>query len=645
MIGNLLSDQPTVKRTSSMVPPGMGELNYLQSLIAGMINQEANTWSSPTFVGLTLTGLTASLPIVTNASKALASVSYAAFKSSLAIAQADVAGLTTASSPTFAGMTVTAGSGAGKVWTSDAGGAGSWASPAAPAAHVLDGALHTVSGETAGYFLKALSATTFGFAAHGLIYSDVGAEVAGAVSTHNSSASAHGFTTAGKALANLANPSAITFPRVNADNTATLLSASDFRTAIGAGTSSFDGAYSSLSGKPTLGTAAAQDVGYFDLSGVAAGAVSAHAALITGVHGLVFTAAKALTLQKSMTLTAADDTGVYTFPTGTSTLLATTGSPAAMVVASQATGDLLYASSATAWARAGIGAPGQVWTVNVGGTLPGWANAASGSHTLVDTNNTVSGRTAGQMLRATAATTYGWTTNTWPDTAAIGTILYASAANVISALAAGATTQILVGGGAAAPVWTAATGTDAPVRAGSPTFTGTVGAAAITTSGVLTISLADSGPGDNVYAASIINLETTAGRSYGLFLKGGSNSGDHALFIKDSSGNNLFRVSGLGVCAVLGGSTSNYWLLSALSMGYSGTDSWIQSGGASATASLLLNPSGGNVGIGTASPTSLLQVVGLPTYGSNALAKAAGLTVGACYIVTGAIYSGVCIVV
>jgi hypothetical protein len=46
---------------------------------------------------------------------------------------------------------------------------------AAPAAHQLDGALHTVSGVTAGHFLKALSPTTFGFAAHGLTYADVGA--------------------------------------------------------------------------------------------------------------------------------------------------------------------------------------------------------------------------------------------------------------------------------------------------------------------------------------------------------------------------------------------------------------------------------------------------------------------------------------
>jgi hypothetical protein len=48
-----------------------------------------------------------------------------------------------------------------------------------PTAHTLDGALHTISGKTAGHFLKALSATTFGFAAHGLTYTDVGAAASG----------------------------------------------------------------------------------------------------------------------------------------------------------------------------------------------------------------------------------------------------------------------------------------------------------------------------------------------------------------------------------------------------------------------------------------------------------------------------------
>ena len=43
----------------------------------------------------------------------------------------------------------------------------------------------------------------------------------------------------------------------------------------------------------------------------------------------------------------------------------------------------------------------------------------------------------------------------------------------------------------------------------------------------------------------------------------------------------------------------------------------------------------GNVSIGTTTATSKLQVVGLPTYATNALAIAGGLTVGAFYILTG----------
>lgn len=49
--------------------------------------------------------------------------------------------------------------------------------------HALVGSDHTATGLTTGQFLKALSATTFGFAAHGLGYSDVGA--AAASHTHN----------------------------------------------------------------------------------------------------------------------------------------------------------------------------------------------------------------------------------------------------------------------------------------------------------------------------------------------------------------------------------------------------------------------------------------------------------------------------
>jgi hypothetical protein len=45
-----------------------------------------------------------------------------------------------------------------------------------------------------------------------------------------------GGTTIGQSMFTLTNPSAITFPRFNADNTVTALNAADFRTAIGAGT-------------------------------------------------------------------------------------------------------------------------------------------------------------------------------------------------------------------------------------------------------------------------------------------------------------------------------------------------------------------------------------------------------------------------
>lgn len=54
-----------------------------------------------------------------------------------------------------------------------------------------------------------------------------------------------GATTVGANLFTLSNPSAITFPRINADNTVSTLSASDFRTAIGAGTG--DGTVTSVS--------------------------------------------------------------------------------------------------------------------------------------------------------------------------------------------------------------------------------------------------------------------------------------------------------------------------------------------------------------------------------------------------------------
>ena len=62
-----------------------------------------------------------------------------------------------------------------------------------------------------------------------------------------------GATTVGSNFFTLTNPSAVTFPRMNLDNTVSALSASDFRTAIGAGTSSTTGTVTSVAAL-TLGT-------------------------------------------------------------------------------------------------------------------------------------------------------------------------------------------------------------------------------------------------------------------------------------------------------------------------------------------------------------------------------------------------------
>ena len=61
-----------------------------------------------------------------------------------------------------------------------------------------------------------------------------------------------GATTVGSNLFTLTNPSAITFLRVNADNTVSTLDAATFRTAIGAGTSSTTGTVTSVGGTGTV---------------------------------------------------------------------------------------------------------------------------------------------------------------------------------------------------------------------------------------------------------------------------------------------------------------------------------------------------------------------------------------------------------
>jgi len=110
--------------------------------------------------------------------------------------------------------------------------------------------------------------------------------------------------------------------------------------------------------------------------------------------------------------------------------------------------------------------------------------------------------TNGGTGRATSTTAYGLL--------AAGT----TATGTQQTLAAGLTTEILVGGGASAlPVWTSASGTGAPVRAASPTITGTLSTGLINsaqaalgttpTDGVLIINGSSATTGAQQYSPSM----------------------------------------------------------------------------------------------------------------------------------------------
>ncbi len=149
-----------------------------------------------------------------------------------------------------------------------------------------------------------------------------------------------GATTVGGNIFTLPNPSAITFLRVNADNTVDSLSAANFRTAIGAGTGSGDALTSSPLSQ-FASTTSLQLLGVIsDETGTGAlvfantptlvtpvlGAATATTingnTFTTGTYTLTGVAGKTLTFNKSLTLEGTDST-TMTFPTTSATIART----------------------------------------------------------------------------------------------------------------------------------------------------------------------------------------------------------------------------------------------------------------------------------------------------------------------------------
>ena len=180
-----------------------------------------------------------------------------------------------------------------------------------------------------------------------------------------------GATTVGSNLLTLTNPSAVTFPRINADNTISALDAASFRTAAGAGTVTSVGGTGSVSGLTLSGSVTT--TGNLTLGGTLSVTPSAFAsqtantvlAAPNGTAGAptfrTLVAADIPTLNQNTTGTASNVTGIVAVANGG------TGSATALTQ-----GGIKYAASTTAEATTAAGTAGYVLVSN-GTSAPTWA--------------------------------------------------------------------------------------------------------------------------------------------------------------------------------------------------------------------------------------------------------------------------------
>lgn len=154
-----------------------------------------------------------------------------------------------------------------------------------------------------------------------------------------------GATTVGANFFTLTNPSAITFPRINANNTISALDAATFRSAIGAGTSS------------TTGTVTSIVAGSYLTGGT-----------ITSTGTIAVDATSANTASK---VVARDASG--NFSAGTVTASLSGNATSATNIAGGGAGQIPYQSAAGSTAMLAAGSAGQILTSN-GISAPTWGN-------------------------------------------------------------------------------------------------------------------------------------------------------------------------------------------------------------------------------------------------------------------------------
>jgi hypothetical protein len=253
-----------------------------------------------------------------------------------------------------------------------------------------------------------------------------------------------GATTLGGNLFTITNPSAVTFPRFNADNTVSALDAATFRSAIGAGTSSTTGTVTSVAGTGTVNgltlTGTVTSSGSLTLGGTLTGvnltsqvtgtlpignggtgitSTPTNGQLLigngTGYTAATITAGSGVSVTNgagSITIAATGGTGTVTSVAGTGTVNGITLSGTVTSSGSLTLGGSLSGVSLTTQvsgtlpiANGGTGSTSTTYcslTANVTGTLP-VANGGSGATTLT---GILKGNGTSAFSAATAGTDY-----------------------------------------------------------------------------------------------------------------------------------------------------------------------------------------------------------------------------------------------
>lgn len=204
-------------------------------------------------------------------------------------------------------------------------------------------------------------------------------------------------------------------------------------------------------------------------------------------------------------------------------------------------GDILVATGATTLSKLAAGAAGTVLSGNGAGVAPTWQTNGAGSVTSVDVSGGTSGLTytGGPITSAGTITLTGGSLvegygGTHQTTYAKGDILYASAANTLSKLAAGSNTQVLTLA-AGVPSWaapaTSGTVTSVDVSGGTTglTFSGgpITGSGTITEAGTLNETHGGTNQttyttGDILYASAANTLSKLAAGTSGYVLTMGA---------------------------------------------------------------------------------------------------------------------------